>query len=187
MVRREVFDAVGGFTDWVLDRHPDRRWSADRRRSRNARTPIGEDTLFAWRAVRLGARSTFASDAVVYHAVVPGDVRDDIADRWHWSRDMPGLARLVPELRKSTFYRRWFFNAWTAQFDLAALGLLAAGLTRRSWWLLATVPYAYRVGRESRRWNRRRAAVFALGSPAAEAATLAGFVAGSVAWRCVVL
>src|SRR5206468_2861624 len=41
-VRREMFDAVGGFKDWVLEERPDRRWSPDRRRGRAARTPIGE-------------------------------------------------------------------------------------------------------------------------------------------------
>ena len=57
-----------------------------------------------------------------------------MADRWHWSRDMAALAQLVPELREGTFYRRWFFADWTAQFDLAVVALAAdhsddAGLT----------------------------------------------------------
>lgn len=186
-VRRETYDAVGGFRDWALERPHRRTAAADRRRGRASRTPIGEDTLFAWSARRLGARSTFASDALVHHAVVPGRLIDDMADRWHWARDMAGLARLVPELRAGPFYRRMFFNAWTAQFDLAVVGLLAGAATRRRLLLLAILPYAWRVGREARRYDRYRAARFALGSPAAEATTLAGLLTGSVAWRTLVL
>lgn len=195
-VRREVFDAVGGFRDWALERPGRRRWSADRRRGRAMQTPIGEDTLFAWSALRLGMRSAFAPEAVVHHAVVPGRLRDAIADRWHWTRDMPGLARVVPELRHAVFYRSWFFANWTAQFDLALAGVAAAAATRQKLWLLATVPYlqrvrretmVYRDGRASRRGRLRRASRHALGAPIVDAATFSGFVSGSIAWRCLVL
>jgi glycosyltransferase involved in cell wall biosynthesis len=195
-VRREAFEAVGGFTDWALEQPGRRRWSVDRRRGRATRTPIGEDTQFAWAAVRMGRRSAFASDAVVYHAVVPGGVRDALADRWHWSRDMPGLARLVPELRPAVFYRHWFFAHWTAQFDLAVAGLAAALLTQRKLCLLAAVPYlervygeaaTYRAGTDSAAEGLRRATLHAAGAPVVSAATLAGFIAGSVAWRSLVL
>jgi glycosyltransferase involved in cell wall biosynthesis len=195
-VRRETFAAAGGFRDWALEQPDRRRWSADRRRSRATRTPIGEDTLFAWSAVRAGARSAFAPEALVHHAVVPGGVVDAIADRWHWTRDMPGLARLVPELRETTFYRRWFFGEWSAQADLALVGALLAMLTRRKLWLLAGVPYLdrvrretaiYRDGRDSRASVLRRAAAHAAGAPAVDAATLAGFLAGSAEWRSLVL
>ena len=193
---REVFEAVGGFRDWALERPGRRRWSADRRRSRAMRTPIGEDTLFAWTARRQGLRSAFASDALVHHVVVPGGIHDAIADRWHWTRDMPGLARMVPELRDAVFYHRWFFAYWTAVFDLAVVGLVGASATRRKVWLLATVPYArrvlrettlYRDGRDSRLDGLRRAARYAIAVPAVDAATLVGLVAGSVEWRRLVL
>jgi glycosyltransferase involved in cell wall biosynthesis len=194
--RRETFESVGGFSDWALERPGRRRWSTDRRRGRAMRTPIGEDTLFAWSARRCGARSAFAPDALVYHAVVPGGVRDAMADRWHWTRDMPGLARLVPELRESTFYRHWFFGEWTAQFDLAVLAVAAAGVSRRKLWLVLTVPYLdrvrreasiYRDGRGSRLYGLRRAAAHALVAPAVDAATLAGLIVGSIGWRSLVL
>jgi glycosyltransferase involved in cell wall biosynthesis len=196
LVRREVFQAVGGFRDWSLEQPGRRRWSVDRRRGRAMRTPIGEDTQFAWTAIRMGRRSAFASDAVVYHAVVPGGVRDAVADRWHWSRDMPGLARLVPELRPAVFYRRWFFAHWTAQFDLALAGVAAALLTRRKLFLLSTVPYlervygeaaTYRAQTDSRAEGLRHAALHAFGAPVVNSATLAGFIAGSLAWRSLVL
>jgi hypothetical protein len=195
-VRRELFDAAGGFRDWALERPGRRRWSPDRRRNRASRTPIGEDTLFAWSARRVGARSTFAPDALVHHAVVPGSLGDAIADRWHWTRDMPGLVRLVPELRAETFYRRGFFAHWTAQFDLAALGVAAALVSRRKLWLVMTVPYlervygeaaTYRAGTESRAEGVRRAIQHAAGAPLISAATLAGLIAGSVEWRRLVL
>lgn len=186
-VRRELFDAVGGFRDWVLQDGPVRRWSEDRRRGRAARTPIGEDTLFAWTARRLGARSAFAPDALVHHAVVPGNLLDDVADRWHWARDMPGLARLVPELRRGTFRRRVFFSEVTEWFDLALVGLLGARLTG-SWSLtLAAMPYIRHVRNHSRQWGPRERAAYALGAPVVEAATLAALLSGSVTWRSLVL
>jgi glycosyltransferase involved in cell wall biosynthesis len=195
-VRREVFDAVGGFRDWALERPSRRRWSVDRRRGRAMRTPIGEDTLFAWTARRLGARSAFAPEALVHHAVVPGGVRDAMADRWHWTRDMPGLTRVAPELRGAVFYHRWFFASWTAQFDLAVAGVATALLTRRRLWLLGALPYLgrvrreaamYRDGRDSRSAGMRRGASYALGTPAVDVTTLAGFITGSIAWRRLVL
>jgi glycosyltransferase involved in cell wall biosynthesis len=186
-LRREFFDSVGGFRDWALERPGRRRWSADRRRNRATFTPIGEDTLLAWSARRHGARSAFVSEAVVYHAVVPGRLRDEMADRWHWGRDMQGLVQLVPELRGTVFYRRLFLSRWTAQFDLAVAGLLCAALTQRRACLLATIPYGRRLSWEARRYNRRRVIGYALGTPVAEATTLMAFLFGGVAWRQVVL
>jgi glycosyltransferase involved in cell wall biosynthesis len=186
-VRREVFETVGGFHDWALERPRRRAFAPDRRRGRAARTPIGEDTVFAWSARRLGARSAFAAAATVYHAVVPGTIADDIADHWHWSRDMAGLVRLVPELRKTQLYRRVFFNAWTAQFDLAVAGLLLASARRDPRHLLGGLPYAWRMARDARRYGRRGAFRFLVGTPLVEAATLVGLLTGSVAWRSLVL
>jgi glycosyltransferase involved in cell wall biosynthesis len=187
-VRREIFESVGGFTDWVLEQADHRRWTPDRRRRRAMRTPIGEDTLFAWSARRLGARSAFAEEAVVRHAVVPGNLLDDMADRWHWARDMSGLVRLVPELREGAFEYRVFFNETTARFDLALAGLLAAAVTGRKRWLLAGIPYLRHRLREARQWGRtRRAIAHLVGMPVVDATTVAGLLVGSVRWRCVVL
>jgi glycosyltransferase involved in cell wall biosynthesis len=192
-VRRETFTEVGGFRDWALERPGRRRWSIDRRRQRASRTPIGEDTLFAWTALRRGFTSRYAAEALVHHAVVPGDVRDAMADRRHWTRDMPGLARLVPELRTSVFYHRWFFDYWTAQFDLAVVGTCAALLTRRKLWLAAWLPYARRVRRDAEGYRlglesgTRSLVTYAFGTVAVDGVTLAGLIAGSIDWRCPVL
>lgn len=186
-VRRRVFEAVGGFRDWVLEERGHRTWTPDLRRRRAARTPIGEDTLFAWTAHRLGARSAFAADALVHHAVVPGGVLDAVADRWHWARDLPGLVRLVPELRDESLYGRVFFNHVTARFDCALAGLTAALVTRRSWWVLAAIPYLGHVRGHARQWPARGQLSYLAGAPAVEAATLAALLTGSLAWRSLVL
>ena len=186
-IRREAFDAVGGFRDWALERPGRRRWSADRRRSRSTRTPIGEDTLFAWSARRLGARSVFAEDALVHHAVAPGGIRDEMADRWHWARDMPGLIELVPELRRGPLHRRCFFNICTAQFDQSLAAVALALVSRRKLWLLGCVPYLRRLIHESGTYNPKSAAVFLAGMPVVDAVTLVGLLVGSLEWRCAVL
>lgn len=186
-VRRDVFESVGGFRDWSLDRPAWGREATRRRRKLPKHAPSGEDALFAWTARRMGATSSFASDIVVQHAVFPNTIREAIAYRWHWTRDMPGLARLVPELRDVKFHRHWFFASWTMRFDLAVAGLAAATLTRERRWLVFAAPYANWLARTSRRWGPKGAVYFGLGAPAVDAATLAGFIVGSVSWRCLVL
>jgi glycosyltransferase involved in cell wall biosynthesis len=181
-VRREIFDAVGGFRDWVLhDTAGD--WSQNRRRGR----AFGEDTLFGWSARRLGARSAFAPEALTYHAVIPGTVFDDMADRWNWARNMPAMARLVPELRETTFHRRVFFSQWSAWFDYALAGLLASAITRDAAWMMSGRPYARYLREASRQWSGREAAFHLLGAPLVDAVTLAGFLIGSARTRSLVL
>ncbi len=180
-VRRETFDSVGGFRDWALEK------SADRLRRGASRKPNGEDALFAWTARRLGARSLFAEDAVVHHAVLPGGLLDRANDRWHWSRDMPGLARLVPELRRTTFHRQLFFNHVTARFDAALAGVLAARISGHRRWLLAALPYLRHLMNSSKQWGPREAAGNMLGAPLLDGVTLAGLLVGSVTWRSLVL
>jgi hypothetical protein len=166
-----------------LERRP-----PDRRRGRAARTPIGEDTLFAWRARRAGARTSFAADALVHHAVVPGRLTDEVLDRWHWARDMPGATRLIPELRHNTFYRRWFFSRKTAYFDGACAGVITALLSRRALPLALTLPYARWLWIEARRYpGARDGARHVGGSIVSDATTLTALLTGSAGWRCPVL
>jgi glycosyltransferase involved in cell wall biosynthesis len=190
-VQRALFGSLCGFRDWSLEdesvRRRPRLAPADRRRSRAARTPIGEDTLFVWRARRQGAATAFAADAVVHHAVVPGALWDEILDRWHWARDMPGMARLVPELRQSCFHRRWFFSRKTARFDAAVVALVLALLLRRGVPLAGAAPYVKWILAESQRMELGDGLRHATGSPVSDGATLLALLCGSVAWRCPVL
>jgi glycosyltransferase involved in cell wall biosynthesis len=186
-VRRAVFEAAGGFEDWLLGAAPGRRWAPDRRRGRATRTPIGEDTAFAWAARRLGATTAFEPAAVVHHDVAPGGLRDAVADRWHWSRDMPGLTRRVPELRDAAFYRRLFFHHRTASFDLAVAALATAALGRRPWPLVATAPYARWVLREAGAFPAGRRVRAAVAAVAGDATVAAGLAVGSLAWRSPLL
>ena len=155
-VRRETFDAVGGFRDWALERPGRRRWSADRRRGRAM-----QDADRRGHAVRLERPAGSAPAAPSPGGAGPprgrrrAASRDAIADRWHWTRDMPGLARLVPELREATFYRRWFFGEWTAQFDLAVAAASGSRDHEAKAMAARVVPYLDRVRRESCDLSRR--------------------------------
>jgi glycosyltransferase involved in cell wall biosynthesis len=186
-VRRESFDAVGGFRDWVLERRRDRRWAVDRRRGRAMRTPIGEDTHFGWTVRRLGARTAFAPQALVHHAVFPGTISDAAADRWHWARDMAGMVRLVPELRRSALHRRVFFNGTSARFDLAVAGLMIAVLTGQSGWAAAGMPYIRHLLGVSSQWGGPEEITYLLGTPLLDGVIMAGLITGSLTWRSLVL
>ncbi len=187
LVRHETFEAVGGFKDWSLDQPLERLLGPRRRRRFRKRTPAGEDALFGWMALRMGARIRFAPDVRVHHAVFPSTVAGVMADRWHWTQDMPGLVRLVPELRSAALHHRWFFSRWTMEFDVAVAATLAAWITRRGAWLALTIPYLQGRARDAGQWGWRNAPVVALGTAAADAATLAGLIVGSLTWRRLVL
>lgn len=190
-VRRDLFDSVGGFWDWTLESP-----RALARHARRPARPIGEDTLFGWRACRRGARTTFASEALVYHTVLPSTLREAVADRWNWTTKMPSLAKLVPELRRKVFYRRIFLGYPTAQFDRAALGVALALLTRRRLWLLAAIPYVRKVRAEANTYppgptsphsSARQAARYGLGTVVVDSVTLIGLLKGSIEARSLVL
>jgi glycosyltransferase involved in cell wall biosynthesis len=102
--------------------------------------PFGEDTWFAWRARRAGARTDFCAETVVRHAIFPRSRRAYISEqrrRGHF----PALVQAVPELRRHFLYRRWFLSRQTAAFDLALLGGALACLSRRPEPLCAALPY----------------------------------------------
>jgi len=159
--RRAAFAEVGGFEDWVGFEPAD-----------DAHRPFGVDVWMVWRARRAGARVAFCPDALVHHAVFPGDARSAILERRR-DRYFPSLAARVPELRDTFFHRRYFLSARSADFDLAAAGVALAVARRRPAALVAAVPYARRLLADSRGWGRRRA-------PAIAAARLAGDAVGAV-------
>jgi len=190
-VRRELFDLVGGFEDWIVERGGDGPfgWEApsDGRPVRAARRPMGEDVLFAWRARRLGARTKFANAAVVYHAVFPTSPREFVRYRRHW-RHMPALASRIPEMREHAFYRRWFLDRRSARFDLALVGATTAVVRREALWVALALPYA-RWLRGERRTERANGnpLVFLAVSVAADGATFVALAVGSFAWRALLL
>lgn len=143
--------------------------------------PFGEDTLLGWRIRRTGGRTAYCREAVVHHAVFPGGPRELLAERRRLAL-FPALAREVPELRAHAFHRRLFLSKRTAAFDLAAAGAAAALAARHPLPLLAALPYARRVRRETRGAPHHAAVSLA--------ADLTGFLAlvrGSVKARTPVL
>jgi glycosyltransferase involved in cell wall biosynthesis len=163
-IRREIAELAGGFRSLPGFREM---------------RPFGEDTWFAWRARRAGARTAFCADAVVHHAVVHRSVGGYVGEqrrRGHF----PALVRAVPELRGAFLYRRWFLSRQTAAFDLALAGAAGAVLARRRLGLLATIPYLLTLPLP----RRPVAAVVQIGADAVGAAALAR---GSLAARTLVL
>jgi hypothetical protein len=139
---------------------------------------LGEDVWLGWRARRAGARTTFAHDALVHHAVFPRGPRGYVAERARL-RFFPELARRVPELRDGFLHRRVFLNRRSMLFDAAVAGAVAAAATRRPWPLAAALPYARLVRAD----DPRVAAV----KVAADAVGLAAMAAGSARSRSLVV
>ena len=93
------------------------------------RRPYGEDTDLAWRAREAGARTEFADDAVVHHAVFPSDWRAAVRD----VERCDGLHRTLhrhPGLRRHLGKRVFHRPAHAAA--LVALGAGLAALARPS-------------------------------------------------------
>jgi len=102
-VRRSWLERLGGFREIVA--HDGR--------------PFGEDVDLGWRAVRAGARTAYADDALVEHAVLSGD--------WLAERRRDGLfcdlVREVPELRREFLFLGVFLSRRSAALVLALAGL----------------------------------------------------------------
>ena len=159
-VTRAAYEAAGGFGPGL---------------ERSGR-PFGEDTAFAWRARRTGARAAFCADAVVVHAVLPGGPRDLLRERRRL-RHFPALAAQVPE----PFAGRRFLSARTARVDLAVAGALAALLLRSPLPLVAALPHARRLRAEAA--DARHLAVLAAG----DLVGLLSLVQGSLEARRILL
>jgi cellulose synthase/poly-beta-1,6-N-acetylglucosamine synthase-like glycosyltransferase len=125
LVRRPLLDALGGFEPG---------WAP------LGGKELGEDTWLGWRARRAGARTSFAPDAVVAHAVVPRGRAGYVAERARLVA-FPSLVRRIPELRGALCWQRVFLSRRSAAFDAATAGVLAAALTRRRAPLLLALPY----------------------------------------------
>jgi len=179
-VHREWFDRVGGFTDWV-------GWSQDTGRPRKIavpRRPFGEDSWFAWRAKRLGARTTFSAEALVHHAVFPGDIRTFLGEQAR-VRHFPALISRIPELRRVLAWRRYFLNARTAAFDAAVVSALAAAAASSPIPLVGLIPYLVLGRREVKRFSLRapEALRYSAAVVARDAIGFAALVRGSLEAR----
>lgn len=138
LYRREWLERAGGFDEGF--RSPGRKGG-----------PIyGEDTDLAWRVKGLGARSTFAADAVVTHEVRPGK----LIDRLRSLRRREGIVMVVrrhPEVRR-TFPGGWWYQPEHGPALLAAVGaaVVASGVDDPLRWgagALLAVPYLWVRGR----------------------------------------
>lgn len=172
-VRRSLFDRIGGFPTGLEQTLP------------RGGAPFGEDVLFGWSARRLGARTGFCEGALAYHAVVARAPSEYVAERTR-EQLFPLLAELVPELRETFFYRRYFLSPRSASYDLAVAGVLLALLSRRSPALLAVAPYA-RLLAAARRWGPARAPVVALTELIADSVGAGALLTGSLRHRSLVV
>ena len=130
--RKEALDRVGDFDAFF------------RQHKHYKDIPLGgEDTELAWRVKRAGWKSTFASEALVYHEVTRITAMEKLLCEPGRCRIMPYLVREIPELRTSMFLR-YFACKETALFDLAVVGLLLAALIHPVFVLLS-LPFPLRL------------------------------------------
>lgn len=132
-VRREAYDAVGGF-----DGRAGARWGfrvSDRARGLG----FGEDTLFGW-AVARTRPAAYDEAMLVHHHVFESDLREWLGRSWQVAA-FPAIVREVPELRRTMVRRGVLF---THRSRVPVYATLAALATRRpavvagaaGWWAL---------------------------------------------------
>ena len=112
-VTRAMFDRAGGFEEWI---------------DTGGEKLLAEDVWFGWRVVRAGARTGFADDALVHHAVFPRGPVGFVSEKLRL-RYFPLIAARIPEFRERTLHRRVFLSKRSAAFDLA---IIHSFPTRRS-------------------------------------------------------
>ena len=168
--RRELFDHVGGFEDWLGAR---------------LGKPLAEDAWFGWRARRAGARTAFADAALVHHAVFARSAGGFVAERARLAY-FPELARKMPELRGTTFFGPWFASKRSAAFDAALVATAIAARRRSPTPLIGAAPWACLVLGAARRWGRRAPGV-AVAEAAADAVGAGALAIGSLRARTMLL
>ena len=173
-VRRDLFERLGGFEDWLPAR---------------IGKPLAEDVWFGWRARRAGARTAFCEEALVHHAVFERPAAEYVAERLRLVY-FPAMAARMPELRDAFLYRRWFLSRRTAAFDLAVAATLAGAIRRsrapRGALCLATLPYL-RALLEGAAGERRRAPAVLAADLGADLVGCLALLAGSIRFRSPVL
>lgn len=172
-LRRADFERVGGFSDW-----------AEMNEAGRPQRPFGEDTLLAWRIIRLGRTATFSEAAEVRHAVLPGDAASYLNER---RREVyfAGLVRQVPELRNAFLWRRLFLDHRTAAFDLSLISLAMCARLRSPLPLVGVIPWLRLIREEAtRRGDSRRVRVYIAWG---DALSFAARMRGCVRYRTAVL
>jgi len=144
-------------------------------------TPGGEDTDLAWRAIRAGADTVFAPDALVHHAVIHAGPLGMLRYASHWHETMLVFKR-YPEIRKRL--HRGLFWKWTHYALLRAL--IALVLPRRfrmlRRWLVT--PYVRYLLTDR---SRRAGPLYAPYVLALDLAELIAVVRGAIRYRTLVL
>lgn len=169
-IRRELFERVGGFEDWLDTR---------------GGKLMAEDLWLGWRAVRAGARTAFAPDALVHHAVFRRGPAGFIGERTRL-RHFPAIVRKVPELRRRSLFGGLFLTRRSAAFDLALAGAVRAAARGSPIPLVAAAPYARMVVRGTRVY-RKRAPLVVVVRVVADAVSLSALLIGSARSRSPVL
>jgi glycosyltransferase involved in cell wall biosynthesis len=123
--RREVFQSLGGFDETMREYS----WGQ----------PVGgDDTKFAWRVRRAGYATAFAEGAVVLHQATAVSPRAYLMSSLA-ARVLPKLVATIPELRETSFYKRYFLHKQSAMFYLLLVGLVAS--RKEPWAALLAVPW----------------------------------------------
>ena len=169
-VRRDLFERLGGFEEWL---------------DTGSEKLLAEDVWFGWRVVRSGARTRFADDAVVHHAVFPRGPGGYVSERLRL-RYFPFIARQIPEFRRRTLFARVFLSPQSAAFDAALASGIAAAMRHSPLPLVAALPYARLVTRGTVMF-RRRAPLVVAARVCADAVTVGALLAGSVRARSLIL
>jgi glycosyltransferase involved in cell wall biosynthesis len=170
-VRRELFDRVGGFEQWLRP---------------SSGKALAEDVWFGYRALRAGASTSFCPEALAHHAVFPRDWREYAAERWRL-KYFPAMAARMPELRRAFLYRWVFLNRRSASFDLGLAGLALAVALRSPLPLAAGAPYLRMlVAHAARACTGPPQAAVAGADFVADVVGLAAMLQGSAAYRSLV-
>jgi glycosyltransferase involved in cell wall biosynthesis len=176
LIRRDLFERIGGFEVWLSSNGRRRGWT---------NPELAEDVWLGWRARRAGARTAFAADALVHHAVHPRGASGYVSERQR-AVHFTAIAARVPELREHFFYRRVFLSKRTAMFDAAAVGIAAAAFAGSPLPLIAAAPYARHLAKRARPYRKRGPLVAAV-DVAADAVSVGSLLYGSVRNRSLLL
>ena len=167
-VTRALFDRVGGF-----ERAP-------------GDSALTEDTWFAWRARRAGARTAFCAPALSHRRATALEPREYVTERAGLGR-LPHTIAALPELRDSLLHRRLFLSRRSMKLDLAVAGLAAAAARRSRLSLLLAAPYALELRRRAKERARDDWKTVAAVDFAADLRAAAALLHGSVEARTLVI